>query len=98
MKSHTVTRRDGLKLHVREWGKELGTPLLLIHGWSQCHLCWVRQYDSDLQNEFRIVALDLRGHGQSDAPMNAEEYINGDMWADDIAAVIEQLSLKRPVL
>jgi non-heme chloroperoxidase len=33
-----------------------GTPILFIHGWSQNHLCWVRQYESGLADEFRLVA------------------------------------------
>jgi pimeloyl-ACP methyl ester carboxylesterase len=37
---------DGLNLHVREWGRRTGMPILLIHGWSQNHLCWTKQYES----------------------------------------------------
>jgi pimeloyl-ACP methyl ester carboxylesterase len=98
MKTHMVNGSGAVKIHVREWGSARGIPLLFIHGWSQSHLCWVRQYESDLQDEFRVVAIDLRGHGQSDAPLDAAEYTNGDRWADDIAAVIDQLSLDHPVL
>ena len=69
MKVHSVRGGGGLKLHVREWGKADGPPILFIHGWSQNHLCWVKQYDDGLADEFRLVAYDLRGHGMSDAPM-----------------------------
>jgi pimeloyl-ACP methyl ester carboxylesterase len=34
MQAHTV-RGGGLRLHVREWGKADGPPILFIHGWSQ---------------------------------------------------------------
>jgi non-heme chloroperoxidase len=85
-------------LHVREWGRSTGIPILLIHGWSQNHLCWVKQWTSDLRNEFRIVALDLRGHGMSEAPLQADQYNDGDKWADDIAAIMAQLALDRPTL
>lgn len=98
MKVHTVTVAGGVNLHVREWGKPAGVPILLIHGWSQNQLCWIKQYESELQDEFRIVALDLRGHGMSDAPLQAEQYTDGDRWADDIAAIIDQLTLDRPIL
>ena len=88
----------GVKLHVREWGNANGVPLLFIHGWSQCHLSWVRQYESDLTDRFRIVALDLRGHGMSDAPLEQLQYSDGEKWADDIAAIVEQLALVKPIL
>ena len=68
MQTHTVAGGGGLQLHVREWGKADGPPILFIHGWSQNHLCWDKQYESALPDEFRLVAYDLRGHGMSDAP------------------------------
>lgn len=98
MKTHTVGGGGGLQLHVREWGKADGPPILFIHGWSQNHLCWDKQYQSALRDEFRLVACDLRGHGMSEAPPEAEHYTDGKLWADDLAAIIEQLGLERPVL
>ena len=98
MKIHSVKGGSGVNLHVREWGKPTGVPILLIHGWSQNHLIWMKQYESELLNEFRTVALDLRGHGMSDAPLQAAQYTNGDNWADDIEAIIDQLALDRPTL
>lgn len=86
-----------MQLHVREWGKQDGHPILLIHGWSQNHLCWMKQVESPLADEFRPVALDIRGHGMSDKPVEPEQYNDGKLWADDIAAVIDQLKLNRPV-
>src|SRR6201981_4184828 len=98
MKIHAVHGAAGVRLHVREYGKSSGVPILLIHGWSQSHLCWAKQFKSALKDEARIVALDLRGHGMSDAPAETDQYTDGDKWADDIAAVIDQLALDRPIL
>lgn len=98
MKVHVVSGGGGLRLHVREWGIEDGPPILFIHGWSQNHLCWAKQYDSPLADEFRLVAYDLRGHGMSEAPLEAEHYSDAKLWADDVAAIVEQLGLERPVL
>jgi non-heme chloroperoxidase len=95
---HTVRGGGGLRLHVREWGREDGPPVLFIHGLSQNHLCWAKQYQSTLAKEFRLVAYDLRGHGMSQAPLEPEHYTDGELWADDVAAIIEQLRLDRPVL
>jgi pimeloyl-ACP methyl ester carboxylesterase len=51
---------------------------------------------SDLANEFRLVALDLRGHGESDKPHDA--YSDCVLWADDVEAVIRVLGLQQPLL
>ena len=37
---HSVIGGGGVRLHVREWGKSAAPTILLIHGWSQNHLCW----------------------------------------------------------
>jgi pimeloyl-ACP methyl ester carboxylesterase len=95
---HTVRGGGGLRLHVREWGRADGPPILFIHGLSQSHLCWARQYQSALAEEFRLVAYDLRGHGMSEAPLEPEHYTDAKLWADDVAAIIDQLRLDRPVL
>ena len=98
MKTHTVRGGGGLRLHVREWGKVDGPPILFLHGWSQNHLCWVKQYESALADEFRLVAYDLRGHGMSEAPLEPEHYTDDRLWADDLAAIIDVLRLDRAVL
>ena len=98
MKTHTVPGGGGLRLHVREWGNPDGPPILFIHGWSQNHLCWTKQYESSLADEFRLVAYDLRGHGMSEAPLEPEHYTDGKLWADDLAAIIDRLGLDQAVL
>jgi pimeloyl-ACP methyl ester carboxylesterase len=95
---HTVRGGGGLRLHVREWGKQDGPPILFVHGWSQNHLCWAKQVDSALADEFRLVAYDLRGHGMSEAPLEPEHYVEGGLWADDVAAILDTLRLDRTVL
>jgi non-heme chloroperoxidase len=98
MKVHDVHGGGGLRLHVREWGKADGPPILFIHGLSQNNLCWDKQYESALADEFRLVAYDLRGHGMSEAPLEPEHYTDGPLWADDVAAIIAELRLDRPAL
>jgi non-heme chloroperoxidase len=98
MKTHAVRGGGGLKLHVREWGRPDGPPILFFHGWSQNHLCWAKQYESALADDFRLVAYDLRGHGMSEAPLEPEHYADPALWADDVAAIVDELGLDRPVL
>ena len=97
-KIHVIEGAAGVRLHVREFGNPAGIPLLLVHGWTQGSLCWVRQYESELAAEFRIVCPDLRGHGQSAKPPGDAHYTDSALWAGDLAAVIRGLALDRPVL
>ena len=98
MQVHTVTGGGGVRLHVREWGRADRPPILFIHGWSQNHMCWDKQYESPLRDEFRLVAYDLRGHGMSEAPPGPGPYTDAALWADDLAAIIDRLGLERAVL
>ena len=96
MKAHTVTGGGGVQIHVEETGNPAGPPILFIHGFSQCRLAWGKQLASDLADDLRLVAPDLRGHGLSDKPRDA--YADPQLWADDVRAVIEALGLERPIL
>jgi len=98
LRQHNITSADGLNLHVREVGNPDGIPLLLIHGWSQSALCWRRQFDSELTRDFRLIAPDLRGHGQSDKPLGDAHYQQARHWAGDVDAVMRALGLDQPVL
>ena len=96
MKTYKIKSSDGILLHAEETGNPAGNPVLFIHGYSQCRLCWKKQINSKLSKNFRLVALDIRGHGLSDKPRDA--YGDSKIWADDINAVINTLELKQPVL
>ncbi len=95
---NSIQGGGGIQLHVREWGNASAPSILFIHGWSQNHLCWSKQYESELATSYRLVALDLRGHGMSEAPREANAYQNPQLWADDIAAIMKELLLERPIL
>ena len=95
---HTVRGGNGVRLHVGEWGQPDGPAILLIHGWSQGLTCWRHQVEGELAAECRLVALDIRGHGMSERPRSADSYQDANLWAMDIAAVLDQLNLHRPVL
>jgi len=56
------TTEDGAVLSYLELGE--GTPMVLVHGWSQSGLQWYNQIE-EFSKTHRVLALDLRGHGQS---------------------------------
>ena len=84
-----VTTPDGLTISAQEWGNPNGRGIVFIHGFSQSNLSWMRQTDSDLAREFHIVTYDLRGHGNSDKPLEAARYRDGKAWADEVQAIID---------
>ncbi len=55
----------GLRLHYVAWGPTRGTPLLLLHDLGETAEQWL-PFAAALGQEFRVVAPDLRGHGDSD--------------------------------
>jgi non-heme chloroperoxidase len=69
MSIHTITGGGGLQLAVHEYGQPHGKPILLIHGFTQCHMVWSKQYHSALADEFRLLCCDNRGHGMSAKPL-----------------------------
>jgi pimeloyl-ACP methyl ester carboxylesterase len=93
-----VKTPDGLTISAQEWGNPKGPEILFIHGFAQSHLSWMRQVDSDLAKEFRIVSYDLRGHGNSDKPLDPARYRDSRAWGDEVRAVMQAAGLKRPVL
>lgn len=85
--------RDGVRLFYEEAGNGM-PPLLFIHGGGCDHTAFAPQW-AHFRGRHRVVAVDLRGHGRSDAPI--QEYtIPG--FAADIAGLCDQLDLREPVL
>jgi pimeloyl-ACP methyl ester carboxylesterase len=99
--SSRVTGPAGV-LAVEDGGQSLqraergdGLPVVLVHSLAGNTNHWAAQLEH-LRPSRRAVAIDLRGHGQSDRPKNGDYSIAG--MAGDIAAVVDTLGLQRFVL
>jgi non-heme chloroperoxidase len=93
-----ATSSDGTRIAVQEWGNPNGPAILFAHAWAQSHLGWAPQLSGPLADTFRLITFDQRGHGESGRPTDIESYTDNELWADDIAAVIEAAELVRPVI
>jgi len=99
MRYRDVISSDGLRLGAYESGKADGLEILFIHGFSQCAQCWSGQFeDPSLEERFRLIAFDIRGHGTSDKPSDPTRYSDDRLFADDVNAVMDAFGLERPVL
>ena len=80
---------DTVQLHYVERGK--GQPVLLLHGFPLDHTIWEAQIEA-LSARWRVIAPDLRGHGQS--PIWGGVFTMDDM-AADVAALLDTLGIER---
>lgn len=88
--SHRRVRARGLEFHLAEAGG--GEDVVLcLHGWPQHWYMWRRLLPA-LADRHRVLALDLRGFGWSDAPRDGYEKEN---MATDVLAVLDELGLER---
>ncbi len=92
--THRQVEANGIRFHVAEAGGEsVGAepPVLLVHGWPQHWLVW-RSVIPLLAPRRRVICLDLRGFGWSDAPSGA---YGKEELARDVLGVLDALELER---
>jgi pimeloyl-ACP methyl ester carboxylesterase len=88
-RSRSFRTQDGLNIHVLDWGGQ-GPPAVLLHGGSLTARTW--DYVAiGLRADFRLIALDMRGHGASDW---ADDY-SIESYVTDLVAVIDGLRIER---
>ncbi len=73
---------NGIRIRVAEMG-ESGPLVILAHGWPESWYSWRHQIPALAAAGYRVAAPDMRGYGQTDAPLAVEEYdiehLAGDM-------------------
>ena len=81
---------NGLRFHYRDWGNEGGAPLVLLHFFTWHARSW-DTVASALREQYRVLALDQRGHGESDW---ADDY-SPERYLEDLDAFARALDLRR---
>ncbi len=89
----TFTTKEGVEIFYKDWGR--GQPVVFSHGWPLTADAWDGQMAFLLEQGYRVIAHDRRGHGRS-----AQTFENNtmDQFADDLGQLIEHLDLKDAIL
>jgi len=90
-------RHDGLRLAYYEAGPKDGVPILLVHGWPELAYSWSRQMPVLAAAGYRVLAVDLRGFGDSDAPLSVSHYGIANL-VSDLEALLGHLDIPKAVL
>ena len=88
----TITTKDGTEIFYKDWGS--GQPIVFHHGWPLSADDWDAQMMFFLNEGFRVIAHDRRGHGRSSQTDHGNEM---DTYADDVAALVAELGLEEAV-
>lgn len=81
---------NGISIHYRETGE--GFPIVLVHGFTGNLRNWALQVPA-LRGQYRLISMDLRGHGQSEKPTRPEDY-SLEIMAEDVYALMDQLGVQ----
>jgi non-heme chloroperoxidase len=89
-----VTTKDGVSIFYKDWGPRNGQPIVFHHGWPLSSDDWDNQMLFFMEQGYRVIAHDRRGHGRSS---QVNEGHDMDHYAADVSAVVEHLDLRNTV-
>jgi 3-oxoadipate enol-lactonase len=88
------TSVNGAELYYEDTGKPTGVPIVLIHGFPFSHEMWRPQVEP-LQDRFRVIAYDVRGHGRSEV---GDGQYTIELFVDDLIGLLDHLKVEEAVL
>ncbi len=84
----------GININYIEYGNKSGDPIVFLHGWGQ-NIEMMKPLADRLSKEYKIVIIDLPGHGDSDEPTCAWSVFD---YRDVIKELLDKLKIKKPIL
>ncbi|MDP6832278.1 MAG: alpha/beta fold hydrolase [Alphaproteobacteria bacterium] len=87
--------RDGVRVHFEDSGGD-GPPVLLTHGFSASTGMWRGQVEA-FGGQYRLIRMDMRGHGETLCPLQPELYSQHHT-EDDMAAILDHLGIEQAVI
>src|SRR6185369_7903749 len=95
--SHTIKSVDDVMIYYDEIGSPNNPTILFLHGALMGRIAFMRQFsDRQLVDKFHLVRMDYRGTGRSSKPTNISMYDNIYIYADDLNAVIQDVTKAYP--
>lgn len=93
VEGHYLSLEDGIRLHYTDEG--VGEPVILVHGFAaHIDMNWRIPGTIDgLAKDYRVIALDNRGHGLSSKPHDSDAY--GQEMVDDIIRLMDHLEIEK---
>ncbi len=92
--THRHARINGIQMHFVEQGE--GLPVVLCHGFPHQWFSWHRQITALANAGYRVIAPDMRGMGQTDAPADPRAY-DVDHITADLLGLLDHLDIERAV-
>jgi non-heme chloroperoxidase len=89
-----ITTSDGTEIFYKDWGAKDAQPIVFHHGWPLSADDWDTQMLFFLDQGYRVIAHDRRGHGRSTQTDSGNEM---DTYAADVIALASALDLKNAV-
>ncbi len=90
----TFTTTDGTNIFYKDWGPRDAQPIVFHHGWPLSSDDWDTQMLYFLEQGYRVVAHDRRGHGRSDQTDTGNEM---ETYAQDVIELARHLDLKNAI-
>jgi pimeloyl-ACP methyl ester carboxylesterase len=86
---------NGLSHSIREWGEAGSTPVLMMHGFPDSSLVWDKVAPLIAAAGYHVIAPDMRGFGDTDAPPRVADYAIETGAAADMKAILAALRVPR---
>jgi non-heme chloroperoxidase len=103
LRCRSVETADGVRLNVVEAGLLDGPPMVFVHGLASSWRAWEEVMAApELTSRYRLIAFDLRGHGDSDTDLKPDQLTadgpdaSSRLWSLDLDAILA--GLRSPVL